>query len=312
MPKVSVCIPVYGVEKYISRCLDSVISQTLNDIEIVIVNDCTPDKSMEIVQNYAAKDSRIKIVEHEVNKGLMMARRTGYMAATGDYITFCDSDDTLAEDALNALYSTAEKEYADIVSGTIQYISNNGECYLWTNTLKYGTDKISVFKSLLKDEFGHNLCSRLFRRELLQTGQYITFERATNGEDGMLFYQVIDNTTKIIAIDNIVYKYYQNMASSSNVRLGDNALRCISQGNLLRKEITGKYPELLLYRDKKISSVYWDLFAKGYNIRPIFCEYGLCEYVKVNSLFKYLNFSDVVKVTVKIFINRFLSQSRKN
>ena len=83
MPIISICIPVYNVEKYVGRCLESILSQSFKDIEIVIVNDCTPDKSMDIVRHYAEVDSRIKIVEHDINHGLMMARRTGYMAAMG-------------------------------------------------------------------------------------------------------------------------------------------------------------------------------------------------------------------------------------
>lgn len=183
MPKVSICVPVYNVEQYISRCIESVISQSLKDIEIIIVNDCTPDKSMEIVRQYAETDKRIVIVEHDVNHGLMMARRTGYMSATGDYITFCDSDDTLAEGALEDFYAAAVKEDADIVSGTIQYVTTTGERYLWKNKLQYGSDKISIFKSLLKGECGHNLCSRLFRKELLQNHNYQTFDNFINAED---------------------------------------------------------------------------------------------------------------------------------
>lgn len=209
MSKISVCVPVYKVEQYIARCLDSIQNQSLKDIEIIVVNDCSPDNSMKIVKRFAAMDSRIKIIEHDANHGLMVARRTGYIAASGDYITFCDSDDSLPPQALEELYKKAEEDKADIVSGCIEYVPVVGKRYNKINKLSYGTDRISVFHSLLTDELGHNMCSRLFRRDLLQNHDYETFEKSTNGEDGILFYQVVDNTTKVVTTDSVVYEYWQ-------------------------------------------------------------------------------------------------------
>lgn len=286
MLKVSVIIPVYNVEKYIGRCLDSVLSQTLEEFEVIVVNDCTLDDSMRVVRRYAQNDERIKIVEHDVNLGSMMARRTGYMVAQGDFITFLDSDDTLPKGALEALYLAAIRENADIVSGTIRYMPNNGSMYLWKNELNYGTDKVSVYKSMLKDECGHNLCSRLFRRDLLQNYPYQTFEGATNGEDGMLFYQVVDNLGKMVAIDTVVYEYYQNMGSSSNVRLSERALCNIAKGNSIRIKTAGKYPQLEKLTSKKVSTVLFTLKINGYKIDKAVSENGLEYYCKPLTLFK--------------------------
>lgn len=292
MPKVSVCIPVYNVEQYISRCIESVLSQSLKDIEIIVVDDCSPDKSMEIVRKYADNDSRIKIVEHDVNHGLMIARRTGYMAALGDFITFCDSDDTLAEGALEKLYSAAIVENADIVSGIIQYVPNKGSIYLWPNKMSYGTDRVSVYKSLLNNECGHNLCSRLFRRDLLHNYLYQTFEGATNGEDGILFYQIVDNASKIIAIDSIVYVYYQNMASSSNVNLTDRALKSIVILNSIRMITAGQYPDLKKLVARKISNILFGLKKRGYDIEKFTSEYHLELYTKTMTYISYNGFAN--------------------
>lgn len=280
MPKVSVCIPIFNVEQYVARCIESIQSQSLEDIEIIVVNDCTPDNSMEIVRKYADKDCRIKIVEHDVNHGLMVARRTGYMAALGDYVTFCDSDDAMAEGALENLYSVAIMENADIVSGVIQYIPNKGSRYLWPNKMIYGMDKVSVYKSLLNNECGHNLCSRMFKRELLQNYIYQTFEGATNGEDGILFYQVVDNASKIVAIDSIVYEYYQNVCSSSCSQLNERALRSILIANSIRIKTAGKYPELKKDVTKKISQVLLSLKDRGYDIDNLVREFSLGWYAK--------------------------------
>lgn len=304
MPKVSVCVPVYNVEQYIGRCLESIQNQSLEDIEIIVVNDCTPDKSMDIVKQYAARDNRIKIIENADNQGLMVTRHMGYTAASGEYITFCDSDDTLPKGALEALYKKAVAENADIVSGVIEYIPVNGKRYHWTNKLSYGTDKISVFHSLLTDEFGHNLCSRLFRRELLQNYDYETYERATNGEDGMLFYQVVDNASKIVTIDDVVYEYWQNMQSSSHVKLKENALRSIAQANAMRLKIVGKYPSLRKCLDERISKSFWYFKLLNNDIQRYFSEVGLSKYCSLISLIKYQKTTNVVRILAKlIFIH---------
>ena len=92
-PKISLIVPVFNVEKYVSKCLDSLVAQTLKDIEIICVDDCSTDNSLQIIEKYASKDSRIKIVKHEVNKGLGQARNTGLGYSCGEYIWFIDSDD---------------------------------------------------------------------------------------------------------------------------------------------------------------------------------------------------------------------------
>ena len=92
MPKISVIVPVYNVEKYLARCLDSIINQTLADIEIICINDGSTDNSLEILNDYAKKDSRIKIID-QTNAGLSCARNAGMQIAQGEYIGFVDSDD---------------------------------------------------------------------------------------------------------------------------------------------------------------------------------------------------------------------------
>ena len=126
VPKVSVIIPVYNVEKYIKRCIESVLSQTLQDFEIIIVNDYTPDKSMDVIEDYIKNDSRIVSVNNYSNMGLMWTRREGYKIAKGEYFYFLDSDDFIPRDALEKVYNKAVEEDADIVFGNFQYVDNDG------------------------------------------------------------------------------------------------------------------------------------------------------------------------------------------
>lgn len=297
-PKVSVCIPVYNVERFIARCIQSIQQQSLEDIEIIVVNDCTPDKSMDIVHSLAVNDSRIKIIDHDENHGLMVARKNGYMAATGDYITFCDSDDTLPKDALYELYTAAVREDADIISGKISYISEEGVSSIMANQLRYGSDKLSVFQSLLKDEFLHNLCSKLFRRKLLQDYDYKTFEKATNGEDGMLFYQLVDNSTKVIAIQTVVYNYYVNGASSTHVKLSQNAINNIILCNKIREEICMKYKSLEALTFKRISNAIFYHISCGYKkeVKLALKIYQMENYANMMCMLKYFSFWETIKL----------------
>ena len=118
--KVSVCIPVYGVEKYIERCARSLFEQTMkDDIEFIFVDDCTPDKSIEVLQKvleeYPNRKDQVKIIHHEVNKGLTGARNTALKYVSGDYIIHCDSDDWVDKDLYATMYKKAAKENADVV-----------------------------------------------------------------------------------------------------------------------------------------------------------------------------------------------------
>ena len=115
MSKVSVIIPVYNVEKYLEKCLKSVCSQTLRDIEIICVNDCSPDNSLEILQEYASKEERIKIINFEQNQGVSIARNEAIKVAQGEYIAFCDSDDTISLNFCEALYNKAKQDNAQVV-----------------------------------------------------------------------------------------------------------------------------------------------------------------------------------------------------
>ena len=307
-PKVSVCIPVYNVERFIARCIQSLQHQSLEDIEIIVVNDCTLDNSMNIVKSLAVNDSRIKIIEHDENCGLMVARRSGYMAATGDYITFCDSDDALPKDALYELYFAAVKEKADIVSGKIEYILEDGETSIMTNKLKYGSDKVSVLKSLLKDEFLHNLCSKLFSRKLLQDYNYQTFTNAINGEDGMLFYQIVVNSSRVVTIESVVYQYYANGLSSTHVKLSQNAINNIVLCNKIREEVCMEYDSLKILTFRRISKAIFYHISCGYKkeIKKALKKYQMESYARTIHMIKYFSFLEIIKLKTMTFCKTIL------
>lgn len=303
MLKVSVIVPVYNVEQYIGRCLDSLTNQTIQDIEIIVVNDCTPDKSMQIVEEYKQKNSKIRIINHEKNLGLMIARQTGYMASTADYITFCDSDDTLPPNSLEILLNAVIGTDADIVSGNLKYIDITGKEVVLSSFLNYGGDKESVFRSLLKGEMRHNLCSKLFKRSLLQDYKYETYKHFTNGEDGCLFYQVVENSVKTIQIDVPIYNYFQNIHSSSQLRLTEKGINSIIQLNKTRERICYKYTELHYVLFRCISKILNDLllYYKNTNntLHYKMTSKGLGKYISLKEMNKYYSKREMCKFLLR-------------
>ena len=113
--KVSVVIPVYNVEKYLEEAMNSIVNQTLREIEIIAVNDCSTDNSAQLLESFAKKDNRIKIITHEKNKGLSEARNTGIKAVQGEYLYFFDSDDVLELDCLELCYNKSKAENLDFL-----------------------------------------------------------------------------------------------------------------------------------------------------------------------------------------------------
>ncbi len=118
MSKVTVIIPIYNVEEYLSRCLDSVINQTYKNLEIICVNDCSPDNSAKILEDYSKKDNRIKIINREKNGGLSAARNSGLEVATGDYVYFIDSDDWIDHDYIEKMVGAAVRSKSKVILNT--------------------------------------------------------------------------------------------------------------------------------------------------------------------------------------------------
>ena len=222
MPKVSVIVPIYGVEQYIERCARSLFEQTLDDIEYIFVNDCTKDNSVtvlqKVMQDYTQRQSQIKIVHHEVNKGLPVARQTGLKEATGDYIIHCDSDDWVTTDAYEKMYAKAIEDDADIVICDF-YVSDG------TNTRAY-------YKSLVSDPhiviFSYiNIWTHLVRRDLY--AKNITYPKGNMFEDKVVTIQLSCYANNISLISEPLYYYYENATSICRVFTEEKCLNRFRQ-----------------------------------------------------------------------------------
>ena len=226
--KVSVIVPVYNVEKYIARCLESIICQSLQDFEILIVDDCGHDNSMSIASEYAQKDSRIRIVHHDVNHGLMIARRTGYTNAKGEYVVFVDSDDYLPDDALEYLWDSINQSGADIVIGNLADVKPDGLEKISITQPDGIYNREDALKLFLTRSFRHSLCGRIFKRRLFLSPTIIdVYENLTNSEDLLTTAQLLIRCDHIMISNRIVYKYVSNPSSSTQSEYTEDKFRNI-------------------------------------------------------------------------------------
>ncbi len=175
MPKISVIIPVYKVEHYLPTCLDSILHQTFKDIEVICINDGSPDKSGEILSNYARQDSRIKIITQE-NQGLSAARNAGLDIATGDWICFVDSDDFLPNYALMILYEIAQKSGCKIIASRDRFSEQQYKAIQEDNIPLKPSYRYCLRKGLkdfVKDsKIYSSAWNKLFSKELFATQRF--------------------------------------------------------------------------------------------------------------------------------------------
>ena len=211
MLKVSVIVPVYNVEKYLERCLDSLVSQTLEDIEIICINDGSTDKSLEILYKYAEKDERI-IVINQKNQGMSYSRNKGIEVATGKYIGFVDSDDYIDKDYYEKLYSVATSYDADIACTNIIRENERKKKVL----LNYDNERVyEDTKEKLEVSCVPEYCfvwNKIYNREkLLQSG--CKFIKGLFYEDVLYTPYVIEKLGCLVTVKDVFYHYWKRANS---------------------------------------------------------------------------------------------------
>lgn len=209
-PKVSVIIPIYKVERYIERCVRSLFEQTLDDIEYVFVNDCTPDRSIEILNNiikeYPAKGRQIKIISHSHNKGIASTRNTGLDNATGEYIGWVDSDDWVEKNMFESLLFTANKFDADIVWCDYSI----GDRIISQRTLEYPK---MMLDAIMKEQIMASLWNKLIRRNLFLRHNIRFVEHINFAEDFNVLLRALRFSLCIKYISESFYHYNVNIES---------------------------------------------------------------------------------------------------
>lgn len=209
-PKVSIIVPVYNVEKYLPKCIESITNQTLKDIEIILVNDGSTDNSGKLIDEYVVKDKRIKVI-HKKNEGQGSARNVGLDIATGEYIGFVDSDDWIDSDMYEKLYIKAKEESLDVVVCSRKVWSEN-------NVVNYKINmKNEILNDLQNDLPGYivnyllytytvSTCNKIYKSKILKTNN-IKFDNVKNvgSEDALFNIYVSLNINKIASVANTYY-----------------------------------------------------------------------------------------------------------
>lgn len=212
MVKVSVVVPVYNVEDYLRECLDSIVNQTLKDIEIICVNDGSPDNSLDILYEYQEKDNRIIVISQD-NGGHAVATNVGMRKASGKYLFLMDSDDILELNALKDTYDLAEEKNVDFVLfKAINYDDINDEYYETENysmNKVYARVKDDVFTYEDIDDLIFNMSvtpwSKLYRRDFIEKHEII-FPEGLIFEDNVFFWKVLFNAERICFLDQFLFK----------------------------------------------------------------------------------------------------------
>ena len=197
MPKVSVILPTYNVAEYLPKCIESLLNQTLSDIEIIFVNDASPDNSAEIIKSY--NDSRIKLINHKVNMYTAEARNSGIKAATGEYLSFMDPDDWPDLDFLEKLYTLAKENDADIAKGVMRFVPAN----------RIHSCNKSIEKNKFNFHFIHQ--SAIYRRKLIEDHNIRFSVDVICGQFPMVYY-----ANKIVTREDAAYNYLKRPGSCIN------------------------------------------------------------------------------------------------
>lgn len=219
MPKISVIIPVYNVAPYLNRCVDSVLSQTFRDFELILVDDGSKDNSGVFCDAYAQADARVRVI-HQENSGVSAARNAGLDAASGEWISFIDSDDWVDTDYLSYLYDLATKHNADMATGTIRRCEND----VVTPYAPLPENSPGIIPVALEDaEFQFSqwysfigLACKIIRRNLIEDNKLRFRHDLTNGEDLVFYTEIMLHTHRCVSSEKALYNYFQHAESASH------------------------------------------------------------------------------------------------
>ncbi len=265
-PLVSVIIPVYNVEKYLKECLDSVINQSYNNLEIIVVNDNSPDGSGEIANRYSKKDARVKLIHKQMNEGLNYARRDGFKKSTGEYVAFLDSDDLLHQRSIEIYVQAFSENKTDVVvAGFFDFSDDSKDIHQLVSSVEdmgearlLSSKKAIMRYALLGDPTFPDAnymtaCGKLYSRKLIE-GIDWSKSNFRSYEDNFWTPQVLMHADRVALITNKLYFYRRDVSHTS----GGSTLGNRLTGNTYNGEPVGylEYISLLRQFYEKLSQKY--------------------------------------------------------
>ena len=298
MPKVSVIIPIYGVENYIERCARSLFEQTLDDIEYLFIDDCTPDRSIEILKQvirlYPNRASQVIIHRMDHNSGQAAVRKWGMQNATGDYVIHCDSDDWVDVNMYEMLYSNAINYDVDIVISGFKI--TDGNSIISTQVTNYKSFD-ELCKGILTGRISGALWNKLIKRRLFE---YIKYPCGNMGEDMTIVLQCLYFANSIQTIENTLYSYFVNEKSISNNISEEGVVNRFLESKKNAKILINFFKSIGIYKDYK-REIEVLLFNKKCALKPL---------LKKKQFYKMWK-EEYNEINISIFFNPSISLTKK-
>ncbi|TCD46265.1 glycosyltransferase family 2 protein [Streptococcus sp. X16XC17] len=310
-PLISLIIPVYNGEHYLKRCLDSVISQSYKNLEIILVNDGSTDASLDICEQYLHQDNRIKVITQN-NQGQSAARNKGLDVCLGEFISFLDSDDWIGEDYIQNLYSILVEEGAELAITGLQIVFENSAFVVQKETVRKVLVRDEAIKECCMNNYQSSVCVKLYKREIWEN---LRFPVGEIFEDYLLSIKVLEKVNKVVLSNSCDYAYFQRNDSTMNKKIDKRILLMFQRFDEVFEILTGMTEKFEAYARYNIlsHSIGWfrrthsdiDLqkkfFKKIENNRDLFFAIKQKKYGKFFvELFSYLGFP------VCRFFNRLL------
>lgn len=239
---ISVIVPIYNVEKYLARCVDSIVNQTYKNLEIILVDDGSPDLCPQMCDDYAEKESRIKVV-HKKNGGLSDARNAGIAVATGEYISFIDSDDYVSDDFFECLLDVMNKENSDIAECSVVkfYEVNRFDEFSDDLSVKTYDTQDAMSALIAENPFHQHVWNKLYKTELVKDIPYAVDKL---NEDEFWTYQVFGRANKVSKLNKTMYYYFQRNSSIMGVGYNIRRLDALEGKANRQKYIENNFPDL--------------------------------------------------------------------
>lgn len=217
--KFSVLVPVYNAEKYLDECIKSVLEQTYQNYELILVDDGSTDLSGAICDKYCAENNKVKVI-HKKNQGALSARISGIKIAIGNYFVFVDADDYLEKNALERLNDVVVKYNVDGIIFNMQCFSEDGKVKLFTQPLfKQDTvieNKKDLYKLIFFSDGYNSMCRKVFNAKLFDDIDYSMLYHVAYGEDLLQSIQLLKNCKKVVVINDVLYNYRTNFNSATH------------------------------------------------------------------------------------------------
>ncbi len=319
MAEISVIVPVYNVERYLAKCLDSIINQTFQDIEIICVNDGSTDISRRILEEYKNKDSRIKIIDKE-NGGLSSARNAGMKVATGNFYSFIDSDDWVEPDMLEKLYKNITELNTDIsicavhlYDETNQTINDNEKYFNLEHFDSSFDGKVFSYQDV--KSFIMDVCvmawNKLYRKSFIDDCK-AEFPNGLIFEDGPFFFSIFFKTKRVSIIRDFLYYYRINRPGSIVQKGGKKFLDIIDVVELMynsikdsdcfddiKNEFYRRKADDIIYRYDLIDVIYKGAFSKKLRKKKFLFDETVFDfdYIKENAPYTYKNLYNIKRKT---------------